>query len=78
MDAVNPLIPTAYDLVWSGLVIVALGLAVWAIVSLSRAAPRLTSGSVLVWVVVILFVPVLGALAWLAAGRRAGGEVSRT
>ncbi len=72
----NPLMPAAYDLVWSGLAVVAFGLAVWGIVSLSRSAARLSSTMVLVWALVILLVPVLGPVAWLAAGRRAG--VSRT
>ncbi|KTR96678.1 hypothetical protein NS220_00830 [Microbacterium testaceum] len=76
MDAVNPLIPTAYDLVWSGLAVVAFGLAVWGIVSLSRSARRLSSTVVLIWALVILLVPVLGPVSWLFAGRRAG--VART
>jgi hypothetical protein len=76
MDATNPLMPAAYDLVWSGLAVVVLGLAVWAIVSLCRSAGWLSSTSVLMWVIVILAVPVLGPVSWLAAGRRAG--LSRT
>ncbi len=68
----NPLIPAAYDLVWSGLAVVAFGLAVWGIVSLSRRARQLSSTLVLVWALVILLVPVLGPVSWLAAGRRAG------
>ncbi|SDO78929.1 Phospholipase_D-nuclease N-terminal [Microbacterium sp. ru370.1] len=66
----------AYDLVWSSVTVVAFGLAVWGIVSLSRGASRLSSATALVWALVILLVPVLGPVSWLLAGRRAG--VART
>ncbi|WP_295854188.1 PLD nuclease N-terminal domain-containing protein [uncultured Microbacterium sp.] len=72
MDAVNPLMPAAYDLVWSAVALVAFGLVVWAIVSLSRRARPLPSRVVLMWALVIVVVPILGPVAWLAAGRRAG------
>ncbi len=68
---VNPLFPTGYDVVWSVIAVVVLGLSIVALVSLSRAARRLTSFQALIWVLVVLFVPVLGPLAWLAVGRRA-------
>ncbi|MDQ1113863.1 hypothetical protein QE418_003311 [Microbacterium testaceum] len=72
----NPLMPAAHDPVWSALAIVAFGLAVWAIVSLSRHPRHLPSTVVLIWALVIVVVPVLGPESWLAAGRRAG--VSRS
>ncbi len=68
----NPLMPAAYDLVWSAVALVAFGLVVWAVVSLSRRARPLPSRVVLTWALVIVVVPVLGPVAWLAAGRRAG------
>ncbi len=68
----NPLMPAAYDLVWSAVALVAFGLVVWAVVSLSRRARHLPSRVVLTWALVIVVVPVLGPVAWLAAGRRAG------
>ncbi|MDT3317979.1 PLDc N-terminal domain-containing protein [Microbacterium sp. KSW4-11] len=71
---VNPLPPTAYDIVWSVVAVVIVGLAIVAIVSLSRVARRLTAVQALIWVLVVLFVPVLGPVAWLAVGRRAGLE----
>jgi len=73
---VKPLMPAAYDLVWSAVSLVAFGLAVWAMVSLSRRARHLSPTVVLVWALVIVVVPVLGPVSWLAAGRRAG--VSRS
>lgn len=72
----NPLMPATYDLVWSAVALVAFGLAVWAIASLSRRARHLPSSTVLTWALVIVVVPVLGPVSWLAAGRRAG--VSRS
>ena len=71
---VNPLPPTAYDIVWSVVAVVIVGLAIVAILSLSRVARRLTAVQALIWVLVVLFVPVLGPVAWLAVGRRAGLE----
>ena len=72
----NPLMPAPYDLVWSTAALVAFSLAVWAIVSLSRRARHLPPTVVLTWALVIVVVPVLGPVSWLAAGRRA--EVSRS
>lgn len=71
---VNPLFPAGYDVVWSVVAVVIIGLAIVAIVSLSRVARRLTAVQALIWVLVVLFVPVLGPVAWLAVGRRAGLE----
>jgi len=78
MHAADPLVPATYDLIWSGLVVVSLGLAVWAMVSLARRAGGLSVPIVLVWALVILLAPILGPIAWLAAGRRAGRHLSRT
>lgn len=74
----NPLVPAVSDLLWSGLAVVAVALAVWALVSLAGRAARLSSSAVLLWVLVILLAPVLGPVAWLVAGRRAGSELTRT
>lgn len=67
----NPLLPSGYDIVWSIIAVATVLLAVVALVSLSRAAKRLTAGQALVWVLVIVLMPVIGAVAWLAVGRRA-------
>ncbi|MCM3697541.1 PLDc N-terminal domain-containing protein [Microbacterium oleivorans] len=69
---VNPLLPSLYDVVWSLVALIVIGLAVVALVSLARSARGLTSVQALAWAIVILFVPVLGPVAWLAVGRRAG------
>lgn len=70
-DLSNPLLPAAYDIAWSLIAVVLVGLAVVALVSIARAAKRLTSGQALIWVLLVLFVPVAGPVAWLAIGRRA-------
>lgn len=74
--AVNPLVPAGYDVLWSVAGAVAIVLAIVALTSLSRAAKRLTAGQALIWVLVVLVLPVLGAATWLAIGRRATAERS--
>lgn len=70
MAEFNPLIPAAQDAVWVALVVLALAIAVLALVSLARAAKRLTNWQALAWTVIVLSVPALGPLAWLLVGRR--------
>ena len=70
-DEHNPLIPAGYDIAWSGLTLLVIALIVAALVSLARAARLLASVQALAWTLVVLFVPVLGAIAWLSIGRRA-------
>lgn len=71
----NPLLPTAYDIVWSGMWIAAVLLMVLALVSLTRHAKRLTGWQALGWTLLTIFVPLVGPLTWLFIGRRA--RVSR-
>ncbi|MEU2203468.1 PLDc N-terminal domain-containing protein [Microbacterium oleivorans] len=78
---VNPLLPSVYDVVWSLVAVIVVALAVVALVSLARAGRGFTSVQALAWVLVVLFVPVLGPVAWLAVGRHAavaGRSASRT
>ena len=70
MASVNPLLPSAIDVVWSVLWLAALMLLVVAVVSLIRSRARLTQGQALGWVALVLLVPVAGPLAWLFVGRR--------
>lgn len=69
-DAINPLMPTAYDLVWSVVCIVVLALTVIALISMGRHSKRLTTTQTLLWTLLVIFVPILGAVAWLVVGRR--------
>ena len=66
----NPLIPAWYDIVWSGIAVLVLALSVIAVVSISRSSTQLTSRQALGWTLLVIFVPVIGALAWFAIGRR--------
>ncbi|QKJ19085.1 PLD nuclease N-terminal domain-containing protein [Microbacterium hominis] len=75
-DAANPLIPAAYDLVWSGVAVLALALAVLSLVSIARSARALTPVPALGWTLLAIFVPVAGPLAWLVIGRRTGAGAS--
>lgn len=66
----SPLLPTAYDLVWSLVLLCYLGLVVGALISLGRSARRLGPAISLVWALVILLLPLLGPATWFLAGRR--------
>lgn len=71
MDASNPLIPASYDIVWSVIAAAAIALIVAAFISLARTAKEMSGVQTLVWVLVVLLIPILGAAAWLFIGRRA-------
>ena len=69
MDATkNPLVPAVYDLLSVGMTIVVpivvLGLAVVALVSISRTAHRSLT-ELFVWIAIVIFVPVFGPIGWL-------------
>ncbi|MCA5923792.1 PLD nuclease N-terminal domain-containing protein [Curtobacterium oceanosedimentum] len=65
----DPLVPTSLDSVLMAVPITALFLAGAAFISLMRRAS--TSGPrLLAWVVVVLFVPILGPTVWFIARRR--------
>ena len=51
------------------LILIELGLLVWALVDLSRPERRVKGNSKLVWALVIIFVGTLGPLVYLLAGR---------
>lgn len=68
-QTVDPLVPTPLDGVLMAVWITALFLAGAAFISLMRRAS--TSGRrLLAWVIVVLFVPILGPAAWFIARRR--------
>ena len=69
-DTVNPLVPAAYDVIWSITAVGVLLLMVIALVSISRTAKRITSWQALIWALVVIFVPLVGPLSWLFIGRR--------
>ncbi|MGX1703324.1 PLDc N-terminal domain-containing protein [Microbacterium sp. NPDC055357] len=67
----NPLIPVWYDIAWSVTVAAVIVFTIVGLVLLARAASRLSTTQAVVWTAVILLVPVLGSLSWIAVGRRA-------
>lgn len=69
LASANPLIPTGYDIVWSVVALALFALMVTALISLVRSARALTTVQSLVWTLLVLLVPLLGALAWLFVGR---------
>ena len=70
-DAINPLIPAGYDIAWWVIAVLLLALTVVALVTLARSAGRLSPTQALVWTLIVLFVPLVGPIAWLTIGRRA-------
>ncbi len=79
-DVANPLIPAAYDLIWSlgGLVIAAALMAAWALalLSIQRHSDRLPAAATAVWVGIVLLTSVRGAIAWFTIGRPQARRVS--
>ncbi|WP_241248974.1 PLD nuclease N-terminal domain-containing protein [Agrococcus sp. KRD186] len=64
----NPLLPAGYDLIWSGIVLVVVVLAVTALWQALRSK-HYSGGQQLMWALLIVVAPVLGALAWFVLGR---------
>jgi len=63
-DTMNPLIPPVYEVIWIVAPVLALALTVVALVSISRTAHRSLT-ELFVWLAIVLFVPVIGSIAWL-------------
>ncbi|HLV57075.1 MAG TPA: PLDc N-terminal domain-containing protein [Actinotalea caeni] len=63
-------VPPVYDWVWSAAVLGVLVAAVVAVVQINRT-PRLSTLAQLAWTLVVLALPVLGALTWFAVRPRA-------
>ncbi|MCU4296707.1 PLDc_N domain-containing protein [Brevibacterium permense] len=61
----NPLLPAAYDVIWSGIVLLLVVLLIWAMVSIARSGldPQVR----LVWAIIVLLLPVVGPICWFVA-----------
>lgn len=66
----NPLVPATYDVVMTLVPLVILGIMVVALVSVSRMSKHLTLSQLGVWMLLVIFVPVIGPIVWLTTGRR--------
>jgi hypothetical protein len=69
-DDPRVLIPFEYSLFFNLSTVAAIGLLIVALTTLWRRRSRLPASAFIVWLVVILAVPLLGATAWLVFGRR--------
>lgn len=65
----NPLIPVWFDLAWSGFVLCALVLLVLALVQIAHTFELSSTGRA-IWVLIVLFVPIVGPVVWFSIGRR--------
>ncbi|MCH1883711.1 PLDc N-terminal domain-containing protein [Agrococcus sp. ARC_14] len=65
----NPLLPATYDIVWSLIVVAVLALMLTALWQALRSKAH-TGGQQLLWALLIVLAPVLGALAWFVLGRQ--------
>ena len=59
----NPLLPTAYDIIWSVSVLVAVAMLTWTLVSIARSG--MDSSAKLAWVLIVFLLPVIGPICWL-------------
>lgn len=68
----NPLLPAAFDVTWSALVLVLVPLVLFVIAAVSvMRSPRYTGGGKALWVLVLWALPVLGPIGWFVVGRTA-------
>uniref|UniRef100_UPI003F50B0C4 PLDc N-terminal domain-containing protein n=1 Tax=Agrococcus chionoecetis TaxID=3153752 RepID=UPI003F50B0C4 len=67
--AANPLLPAGYDLLWTAVLVVTLALLATALWQALRS-PAHSGTEQLLWALLIVAAPVLGALAWFALGRQ--------
>ncbi|MDI6022759.1 PLD nuclease N-terminal domain-containing protein [Leucobacter sp. UT-8R-CII-1-4] len=65
----NPLVPVSYDIFFALTVLTCLVLLVAAFISIGRNGSKLGSTQTLVWVLLVIFLPAIGSLAWFLAGR---------
>ncbi|MGC2940404.1 MULTISPECIES: PLD nuclease N-terminal domain-containing protein [unclassified Brevibacterium] len=61
----NPLLPAAYDIVWSGVVLLMIALLVWTLISIARSG--MEAPAKLAWVIIVFLLPLIGPICWLAA-----------
>lgn len=60
----NPLLPTSYDILWSAIILVFVVMAIWALATLAKSA--IDAPTKLAWAVLVIVVPALGSVVWLA------------
>ena len=65
----NPLVPSAYDWVWSVLAAAVLVVTLAAAISVARHSRVLSGMALAAWLVFTLFLPPIGGIVWFVAGR---------
>ncbi|GAB3535600.1 hypothetical protein GCM10027403_13530 [Arthrobacter tecti] len=69
----NPLVPTHWELTVTAVGLLLVVLAIAAVVSLARNR-NYTPVQRLLWLLVIIFAPIVGSVLWLLVGRRTGTQ----
>ncbi|WP_025133901.1 PLDc N-terminal domain-containing protein [Leucobacter sp. PH1c] len=69
-ERVNPLLPTGYDVAFSVIAVLILGLAVWALAVLVKRQNEVSLVEFFLWIAVILMFPLFGAGVYLLARGR--------
>lgn len=64
--AQNPVLPAAYDIVWSAVVVIYF-IAILALCLHVARTTSLSSSNRVLWILVIVAAPVVGAIAWYAS-----------
>lgn len=70
-EIVNPLVPTAYDVVFGGFAVLLVALQIATTVSIVRHASKLSLLALVLWLVAVWVLPVVGAALWFVSGRGA-------
>jgi len=73
-EAIDPLVPAGYDLIWSAFTFLPLLLALifWvvALVQIAGRRDQLPGASAVLWVILVTAIPLAGTIAWFVAGPR--------
>lgn len=60
------LAPTGYEVIATVLALAAVVAFVWALIALARSAGSLTQRELVLWLLLVLFIPLIGPVAWIA------------
>lgn len=77
-DPISPLLPTYYDIMWSVGTVAILIMLVVALISIGRRSKLLSATQALIWTLLVIFLPLVGPLAWLAVGRRTASALAES
>ncbi len=75
-DEANPLLPMAYDIAWSGVLLALAAIGVVALVSVARAR-GVDRERRMLWTLAVVLLPVLGAIGWFSSDTRREARARR-